>query len=527
VRWSAGAEALFGHSAAEVIGRPITLLIPPDRLGEEAELLRRISQGQRVRHFETERVRKDGTVVRVWITVSPVRDAEGRIVGASKIARDVTERARASRQLESQVAQLRLLHKITLAIGKHQDLQDIYQVAVQSVESRMPLDFAAICDADIGAGRLSLVCAGRRGRARLREMGLEPGDEIAAEPSDLQACTGAAPCWDNSARTAGNLLLRYMALRAGLESVAVVPLRSEQQTFALLLAARKPPDSFVPEEVEFLSQLGAHIGLAARQAELLAELQAAHEAFDQVQRQTAQSERSSALARMASGVAHDIDNALVVAQHFVKTLLVPQASLPSTSVENAGHALRSMEDIGAMASRLRRYAYPRQRAALLSEVQLNDLLPQVMAAARARVPERPMDDGASIEIELNLHGQLPKVLASESEIREALLNLVFNAVDAMPQGGRLALNTHWEPSGADQGRVRVEVVDSGNGMAPEVVARCLDPFFTTKGERGSGMGLTMVLAIAQGCGAELGIASEPGRGTTASLRFPVAQGRAP
>jgi PAS domain S-box-containing protein len=90
--WNSGAERLFGHKAEEAIGRPITLIIPTDRLSEEKEILGRLSRGERIEHYETIRMAKDGRRLHISLTVSPVRDAEGRIIGASKVARDVTER---------------------------------------------------------------------------------------------------------------------------------------------------------------------------------------------------------------------------------------------------------------------------------------------------------------------------------------------------------------------------------------------------------------------------------------------------
>jgi two-component system, OmpR family, sensor histidine kinase VicK len=88
--WNQGAERIFGYRADEVLRKPITILIPPDRPDEEPEILRRVRQGQRVEHYETVRRRKDGTLVDVSLTVSPVKDPKGRIIGVSKIARDIT-----------------------------------------------------------------------------------------------------------------------------------------------------------------------------------------------------------------------------------------------------------------------------------------------------------------------------------------------------------------------------------------------------------------------------------------------------
>ncbi|MEI6389327.1 MAG: PAS domain S-box protein, partial [Spirochaetota bacterium] len=114
--WNAAAERLFGYSEEEVIGKPMTIFFPPDRLDEEAAILKRISQGERIEHFRTVRVHKSGSLVEVSATISPVRDASGRVVGASKIARDIgevmryeREREESSKQLESQLAEITML----------------------------------------------------------------------------------------------------------------------------------------------------------------------------------------------------------------------------------------------------------------------------------------------------------------------------------------------------------------------------------------------------------------------------------
>jgi len=105
--WNKGAVQLFGYTAEEAIGQPITILIPEDRLGEEPAILARIQAGERVDHFETVRRRKDGTLVDISLAISPIRDSEGRVIGASKIARDISERKRAA---EHQELLLREMH---------------------------------------------------------------------------------------------------------------------------------------------------------------------------------------------------------------------------------------------------------------------------------------------------------------------------------------------------------------------------------------------------------------------------------
>jgi PAS domain S-box-containing protein len=112
--WNRGAERLFGYTAKEAIGRPITLIIPAERLDEEARIIERLRQGERIEHFETERVGKDGSRLDISLTVSPVRDAAGRVIGASKVARDITGRKQAEESLAEQARLLQLTNDAIL-----------------------------------------------------------------------------------------------------------------------------------------------------------------------------------------------------------------------------------------------------------------------------------------------------------------------------------------------------------------------------------------------------------------------------
>jgi CheY-like chemotaxis protein len=130
-----------------------------------------------------------------------------------------------------------------------------------------------------------------------------------------------------------------------------------------------------------------------------------------------------------------------------------------------------------------------------------------------------------VELRTDLTPDLPDIRGSESEIRDALTNLIFNAVDAMPDGGVVEVRTNvTAPSpqdGASTRRVRLEVMDTGIGMDEDTRRRCLEPFFTTKGERGTGLGLAMVYGMAQRHSAALEIDSKPRVGTTMRLIFPT------
>jgi CheY-like chemotaxis protein/anti-sigma regulatory factor (Ser/Thr protein kinase) len=163
----------------------------------------------------------------------------------------------------------------------------------------------------------------------------------------------------------------------------------------------------------------------------------------------------------------------------------------------------------------------------LTPVQMNPLIHQVIDLSRARWSNMSQQRGIFIEMKTDLAPELPAILGIESEIREALVNLVFNAVDAMPEGGTLTLRTKTferaQASGNSpaQRQVYVEVSDTGIGMDEDTRRRCLEPFFTTKGERGTGLGLAMVYGIAGRHNAEIEIDSAVGEGTTIRFIFPV------
>jgi CheY-like chemotaxis protein/anti-sigma regulatory factor (Ser/Thr protein kinase) len=172
---------------------------------------------------------------------------------------------------------------------------------------------------------------------------------------------------------------------------------------------------------------------------------------------------------------------------------------------------------------MREFYRARDPQMTLEPVDFNQLAHQVIDLTRARWGDMPQRAGVTIEMRTDLAVNLPSAKAIASEVREALTNLLFNAVDAMPQGGQLTVRTGMASPHGDTRRVKIEVIDTGVGMDADTRRRCLEPFFTTKGERGTGLGLAMVYGAVQRLDGELEIDSELGKGTTFRLIFPVAE----
>lgn len=141
--WNAGAQRLFGFEAHEVIGRSILILIPEDQQDEEPAILARIRRGERIEHYETERRRKDGSLVSISLTVSPIRDAEGNVIGASKIARDITERKRTELALEHQGRLLGELDRVSKLISQDLDVERTVQVVTDIATELAGAQFGA------------------------------------------------------------------------------------------------------------------------------------------------------------------------------------------------------------------------------------------------------------------------------------------------------------------------------------------------------------------------------------------------
>src|SRR5258708_16246219 len=157
-----------------------------------------------------------------------------------------------------------------------------------------------------------------------------------------------------------------------------------------------------------------------------------------------------------------------------------------------------------------------QRAYAL--VSLNRAVEQVIELTRARWSAMPQESGRVIRVDTDLATDLPAISGDEGEVRDALTNLILTAVDAMPEGGRITLRSR--AVGSD--RVHLEVTDTGVGMDEATRSRCLELFFTTKGARGTGLGLAMVYGMVERHGGELQIESELGAGTTVRLILPAA-----
>jgi len=505
---------IFKIDRDSVIGKTDRDLFPSD----DAQALRatdeRVARSSRPLIEEETVPHHDGRHTYVSMK-SALRDAAGRPYAIFGISTDITERKLSEVRLQTQLERLALLERITRAVGQRQDTGSIFQVVVRNLEDRLPADFVSICLYDPLAGKLTVNHVGVKSAPLGHELGIIEQAAVPVDQNGLSRCVQGFLVYEPDIADVDFPFPRRLA-RQGLRSVVFTPLAIEENVFGVLIIARAKENAFSSTDCEFLRQLGEHVALAANQARLRDSLQGAYDNLQQTQQIVLQQERLGALGQMASGIAHDINNAISPVAIYTQSLLERERNLPQHIKDYLEIVGRVIKDVSATVGRMRDFYHRDEPDAPLQPLNLNELVPQVVELTRARWSDMPQRRGIVISVVTRLETDLPAILGDPVEIREMATNLIFNAVDAMPEGGTITIRTA-AVKGAE--RVLLEVGDSGIGMDEETRRRCLEPFFTTKGERGTGLGLAMVYGAAERHQAALDIDSAPGKGTRIRLEF--------
>jgi signal transduction histidine kinase/ActR/RegA family two-component response regulator/HAMP domain-containing protein len=437
------------------------------------------------------------------------------------LQQEITERRRAEEGLQQQLTRISLLNSITRAITDRHDIDSVVHIVLRQLEENLPIDF----------GRVYLFDK----QTKTIGVAVRPNPDTTETPtftrnfpldaSGLQECVaGKTVVWPDVRRDEWPLQRRLAQVE--LLSAVAVPMMVEGELFGIILAARRKVDAFSSGECEFLRVLGEQVALAAHQARLHHQLQSAYDELRQTQQAVMQQERLRALGQMASGIAHDINNALCPIVVYSDLLLQNTDGLGEAGAKHLQNIKTAGEDIAHIVSRMREFYRRRDGKDALTQINLNKVAEQVSELTRPRWRDIPQARGITIELQTEFDQTIPTIVGNESELREAITNLLLNAVDAMPEGGKLTLRTRtrgWEHRSGERrpAFAMLEVIDTGTGMTEEVRKRCLEPFFSTKGKRGTGLGLAMVYGIMERHEGRIEIDSRPRAGTTMRLVFPA------
>ncbi|HET6218001.1 MAG TPA: PAS domain S-box protein [Acidobacteriaceae bacterium] len=444
--WNAAACRIFGYAAEEIVGQSILRLIPDDLHPEQAVILAKIRAGERIDHCETTRRRKDGNLIGVSVTISPVRDRAGRIVGASKIARDISERRRRE---ESRSHLAAIVDSSDDAIVS-KDLNGI----ITSWNAGAYRVFGYTAEEIVGQSILRLI-----------------PDELYPEEAMILEKLRAGERIDHYETTRrrkdGNLIE---------VSVTISPIRDDA---------------------------GRVIG-ASKIARDISERK-------ETERRIIQSEKFAATGRMAATVAHEINNPLESVMNLVY-LARKQSSPRGKAFAYLQLAEKELERVSHLARQT--LGYYRETGSPV-KAMLHELLRDVL-----KVYESKLRSGG-IAVDCQFHDRRP-IMVSRGEVLQVFSNVIANAVDAMPTGGKLQIQTRETTSTQGEG-VQVTIRDSGTGIPREYLDRIFEPFFTTKGNLGTGIGLWVSRQLIEKRGGRLSVESgteEISRGTVMSIFLP-------
>ncbi len=445
--------------------------------------------------------------------------SRGRLV----ILRDVTEQRIASEALR-RLTRIATLNEITTAVNEMHDVESIMSTATSKLADLLPVDHAVGLLIDATTGEFIVTST-----SGLHEHSPMPVDSRTFDSPILSPVADGGA--HNLSETGGHLDdIAYRFAASGLHSLVGHTLSANDETFGAIIVARTEHGSLGLAEVELMNAVGASVAQAIFGARLVDNLRVINVELVETQQQAMRQERLRALGQMASGITHDINNALSPVIGFSDMLLQESNKFDPHSKKLLQLIRLAALDISQIVERMRQLYRDREDQEMEFEpVDIRQIVRETIELTRPKWRDGT-PSGVEIRISTDFARALPQIPGADTEIREALTNLVLNAVDAMPDGGRIVVAGYTLPEQTSSDEVQnpesvvIDVVDEGLGMTTETAERALEPFFTTKGDRGTGLGLPMVQQVMHRHSGTISIIpndTNGHNGTTIRLTFPV------
>jgi PAS domain S-box-containing protein len=523
--WNKGAERLFGYTADEVVGKSVTILIPPDRLDEETVILGRLRRGERIEHYETIRMRKDRSLLDVSLAVSPIRDSTGRIIGASKIARDITERRQAEEALRDETRVLELLNSTGTAIASNLDLKSLVQTVTDAGTKLSGAEFGAffynVTD-ERGESYVLFTLSGVP-REAFEKFGLPRNTPVfnatfrgegVVRSADITSDPRYGQMAPHHGMPKGHLPVRsYLA--------ASVTSRSGKIIGGLFFGHQKA-NVFTERAERLIVGVAAQAAIAIDNARL----------YDDVRRAAAERERLLEAERAARA---DAERVSLMKDEFLATLS-HELRTPLNAILGWAHLLTSSEggseDLKQGLEIISRNA--RAQSQLVEDlldmsrivsgnvrldVRWADLVSVIDAAVDA---VRPSAEAKGIRLQKILDPSAESIFGDPARLQQVVWNLVSNAVKFTPRGGKIEVilarvNSH----------IEIRVNDSGLGIRPEFLPHVFERFrqadsSSTRRYGGLGLGLAIVKQLVELHGGSVRAYSEgEGRGASFVVNLPL------
>jgi PAS domain S-box-containing protein len=514
--WNPAAQAMFGFAPAETIGKSITLIIPPERLHEETEILARLQRGEKTEHFETERLHKDGRLLPISVNVSPVRDSAGRIIGASKIARDMSDQRRAQAKLHASINSLEALYRLADRVGQAQDRQQVCEAAMDAITAAMDADRASILTFD-ATGKMRFV-AWRRLSDRYRQAmdGHSPWTRESTHPAPILV--------EDVSSDPSMAALRDEIVREGIRALAFIPLLHQDRLLGKFMLYFDRVRPFTADERRLAETVGRHVAFglirvdaeAATTEALLRERSARNDA-DLARGEAEQASRAKD--EFLAMLAHELRNPLGVIVHAVGLLATeddegPERDKTVSMIERQSrHLARLLDDLLDVA-RIR-------SGHIQLDAQPLDLR---TAIAPAIETQRVRIDAKRQRIGVFVPDAPVTVMGDAVRLQQVVGNLVNNAAKYTPQDGSIRVEIAVEGPEAV-----LRVRDTGTGIPTDRLEAIFDLFVQAnptlaRTEGGLGVGLTLVRRVVElHKGRVDGHSEGLGKGAEFVVRLPLAK----
>ena len=492
-------------SAEEIIGQNIMQKhLTPESLEKVQTYIASGYQGT----YEVVGIRCDGTQFPVEIISASIeyRGKPARVAAA----RDITERKAAEELLRWYVRRNEILSETASRLLQSSDpknlIEDLCRKVMGFIDSQVFFNFMQ----DSDTGRLHLnACAGIPEDKQSEIEWLDHGTAVCGTVAQTRECMICEDIQDSSNP------LTALIKAFGIQAYCCHPLMIEDRLLGTLSFGKRSESRFKPEEVEMMKSMANLMAVAVNR------IKNEKEKID-LEDQLRQAQRVEAIGRLAGGVAHDLNNMLCPILSYAEMLaadLSPGDDRREQAVEIVNAGFRARDLVRQL------LAFSRKQVITLNPIDMNQVVRGIEKMLLRTIPE-------DIRLEKHLCRDIRPVLADIGQIEQILLNLTVNSADAMPDGGLLTIETGLSDLDAEYAKrhpdvrpgryVMLSIGDTGVGMDGETLAHVFEPFFSTKGERGTGLGLATVYGIVKQHNGNVWVYSEPDMGTTFKIYLPVA-----
>jgi PAS domain S-box-containing protein len=560
VSWNAGAEHIEGYWGEEIIGKHFSCFYPQEDL-ERGKPDRALRVAAAEGRFEDQgwRRRRDGSLFWANVVITALRDETGNLRGFVEVMRDITEHKNTREKIQNNLQCMTALRDINLAVTSTLDLRTVLDLLLEKLDLLFPYPTATTVRLfNPESGRIEhLACR------NLNEAEWNARGERLPGPRSKEVLQSRAPLVVRNVQKDPRSLRPAFYAKAGLVSYLGLPLIVKEEVLGILCLFTKEEHEYSAEEIDFLSSVAAsvamvihnsqlyeqlkkqavkleesHLELEERVRERTSQLGAVNQALKaeiserrqveeklrdreaqlsslakELEQQLIASDRLVSMGELAASIAHEFNNPLQIILGYIQDFL---SEMKPSHADHQALTIVEKETLRCSEIIQNLLDFARPAKADLALLDIETIIRNSIQVVMGHLVN------SQIKVTMDVQPNLPLISADGNQLVQVLINLFFNAAEAMPGGGTLTVRAAAVfPDQATEEKLLIAVSDTGIGIEPEAMANIFRPFFTTKKKKGMGLGLSICERIIKAHGGEIKVESTCGSGTTFYLHFPL------